>query len=50
MLVDWKQHETSMDKVESLAFCKLLGSMKRLEQSRFTVNKMFWLDEEDFGD
>lgn len=39
-----------MVEVESLAFAKILGSMKRLEKSRFSVNCQYWLDEEDFGD
>ena len=39
-----------MDKIESLAMRKLLERMKRLEKNRYTVNKMFWLDVDDFGD
>ena len=39
-----------MIQVESLAFAKLMGSMKRLERSRFTVNKTYWEDTDLFGD
>ena len=39
-----------MIKVQSQALAKLIGSMKRLENSRFTVNKTYWEDDDLFGD
>jgi len=39
-----------MIQIESLAFAKLIGSLKRLEKSRFTVNKTYWQDTDLFGD
>ena len=39
-----------MIKDQSQALAKLIGSMKRLENSRFTVNKTYWEDDDLFGD
>jgi len=50
VLLQWDKHEATMMQVESLAFAKAIGSMKRLEKTKFQVNRMYWLDEEDFGD
>ena len=39
-----------MIKIKSKSLAKLIGSMKRLEWSRFTVNKTYWEDDDLFGD